>query len=86
MYELEEGGSVLRWCQGTVTMVSDGKNIRIGPRSYYAKGHAVMIHWDATELEPESESSKELLKSKWNPKGKHTDGSWQLADVRIKQK
>ncbi len=45
-YDLEEGGSELCWSQGTVMLVSDGKNImKPGKRAhtYYPKGYAVMI-------------------------------------------
>jgi len=39
----------------------------------------VIIRWDADKArkEPESESAKRLLQSKWNPK-QHSDGAWRF--------
>ena len=47
-YDIEEGGTELRWCQGEVIDISDGLNIvKPGARtSCYKKGEAVMIKWD----------------------------------------
>ena len=44
----------------------------------YEKGEAVMICWDANEdlEEISTNSSQRLLKSKWNPKGRYSEGSW----------
>lgn len=72
----------MRWSAGEVILVSDGKNI-IKPgtwRAHYKKGEAVMIRWDADEArkEPVSESSKRLIKSKWNPKGVQGEGGWRF--------
>jgi len=46
----------------------------------YKAGEAVLIRWDANAERNElaSESVQCLLPSKWNPKGKHTEGSWRL--------
>ena len=86
-YELDEGGSELRWSQGEVVKVSDGSNIlKPGARSAcYAKGEAVLIQWDENkeQNEPSTISSQRLLTSKWNPKGSHSEGAWRF-DVRPK--
>jgi len=37
--------------------------------------HSLLIPF--TEKEPESESAKRLLQSKWNPK-QHSDGAWRF--------
>ena len=85
VYELAEsegGGEVLRWCQGEVMFVSDGTNITKpgSVRAKFKKGEAVWLKWDAIpeRNEAEYESSQRLLKSKWNPRGKHTKDSWRL--------
>lgn len=80
-YEIDGGGSELRWCQGEVIKVSDGTNI-VKPNSCTAcfkRGEAVVMRWDANDErnEPSSESAQRLLPSKWNPK-EHTDGSWRF--------
>ena len=37
-YDLDAGGSELRWSQGKVVLVSDGHNISRGPRSCWGAG------------------------------------------------
>ena len=63
-------------------MVSDGTNmIKPGAQTAcYKPGEAVVIRWDANEErnEASNESAQRLLKSKWNPRGKHSEGSWRL--------
>ena len=84
--DLEEGGSVLRWCQGEVTKVSNGKNTKTPgcPRACCKKGEAVNIMWDAIEERGEDsvELPQRLLPSKWNPKRDHAEGCWRL-NVRV---
>ena len=79
---LNDGGSELRWSQGEVIQVSDGTNIlKPGARNAcYKKNEAVVICWDSNEdrFEPSTISSQRLLPSKWNPKGKHTEGAWRF--------
>ena len=62
--------------------VSTGKNItRPGARTAcFKKGEGVLIRWDANEAysEPSTTSAQRLLPTKWNPKGKHTEGAWRL--------
>ena len=86
-YELDNGGSEPRWCAGQVILVSDGRNIAKGPRSFYKEGEAVMMRWDAApdrksmaypQGEPVSESAARLLKSMWNPRGVQRDGGWRF--------
>ena len=81
-YDLEEGGTELRWSQGEVILVSNGSNIlKPNARSAcYKRGEAVMIKWDANKDRNEdiSTSSQRLLPSKWNPRGKHVVGGWRL--------
>ena len=81
-YELEIGGTELRWSQGEVIMISDGSNIlKPGARTAKFKaGEAVRICWDANtdRNEPIHITDQRLLPSKWNPKGKHSDGSWRF--------
>jgi len=85
-YDLEEGGSEVRWSAGEVVLVSDGTNIK--PKSKFPAGQAVMIRWD-DPWEPTSERDKRteeerrlsavrLLKSKWNPKGEQGNGAWRF--------
>ena len=86
-YLLEEGGAVLRWCQGKVLSVSNGNNI-VKPGKYTAcfkEGEAVMFQWDPIENRNEDTyiSSQRLLPSKWNPQQNHTEGCWRL-DVKKK--
>ena len=48
---LEEGGEVLRWCQGEVLSVSNGDNI-VKPGKFkvcHKQGEAVMFQWDPIE-------------------------------------
>ena len=82
LYNLDEGGSELRWCQGVVTAVSNGSNIvRTGSKTAcYKAGEAVMIRWDENKArnEPSSESGQRLLPSKWNPRGVHREGCWRF--------
>ena len=84
-----DGGSELRWCQGEVVRVSNGSNIlRTNARTAcYNAGEAVLMRWDESKErnEPASESAQRLLPSKWNPRGKHTDGSWRF-DIDISGK
>ena len=42
-------------------------------------GEGLMIRWDADKArkEPESESTKRLLSSKWNP-SQHSNGAWRF--------
>ena len=79
-YDLEEGGSELRWSQGVVLSISDGSNmLKPGARTAMFKAReAVEIRWDANVKlnEPESTSFQRLLQNKWNPKGKHSEGCW----------
>ena len=81
-YTLEEGGTELRWSQGTVVKISNGSNIlKCGARTAkFKKGEAVLIKWDANPArnEIESTSAQRLLHSKWNPKQTHTAGSWRF--------
>ena len=81
-WNLEEGGTELRWSQGEVVDVSDGSNIlKTGARSAcYKKGEAVMIRWDADKDRNEHShvSSQRLLPSKWNPKKEHSEGAWRF--------
>ena len=85
-YELEEGGSELRWSQGEVLKVSDGTNM---PKptlpdgrsaGKYAKGTAVLVRWDSNRKRGgrQTVSVWPILPSKWNPKGAHTQGAWRL--------
>ena len=71
--------SQLRWSQGVVTVVSNGKNIvKIGARTAcYKVGKAVMIRWDANQaMNEESTESVQCLKPRqYNPLI-HSDGSW----------
>ena len=68
-------------------MISDGSNIiKQGARTAcYKVGEAVLILWDANKERKESSSTsaQRLLPSKWNPKGKHSDGAWRM-DVTLK--
>ena len=78
-YELDEGGSELRWSQGKLLSVSDDSNtLKPGARSAcYARGEAVLIQWDENKVrnEPSTTSSQRLLISKWNPKCTHSEGA-----------
>ena len=40
----------------------------------------MVIYWDANEdqFEPSTIPSQRILSSKWNPKGKHTEGAWRF--------
>ena len=75
----------LRWSQGEVIGISDGKNmIRCGHRTAcYKKGEAVQIKWDknATRDEESCVTVQRLLKSKWNPKNQ-SEEAWRL-DVKV---
>ena len=81
-WDLEEGGTELRLSQGEVIEISNGSNIlKPGARSScYKKGEAVMIKWDENKDKKQLsyESPQRLLKSKWNPKNKHSDGAWRF--------
>ena len=84
---LEEGGEVVRWCQGEVLSVSNGDNI-VKPGKFKAchkQGEAVMFQGDPIENRNENShiSSQRLLPSKWNPKQNHSEGCWRL-DVKNK--
>ena len=72
--------TAMRWCQGMVIDVLDGKNMfkgNNGSRRKYKPGEAVMVLWDAIpELDqPPCESAQVLLRSKWN---KQVIGSWRM--------
>ena len=77
-YNLDKGGTELRWSQGEVVLVSNGFNIvKPNARSEcYKKGEVVMIQWDANEDRNEeiTTSYQRLMPSKCNPRGKHMDG------------
>ena len=62
------------------------KHLKPGTRSAcYARGKVVLIQWDKNKErnEPSTTSSQRLLVSKWNPKGRHSEGAWRF-DVRPK--
>ena len=65
-YDLEEGGTELRWSQGVVIAISDGNNmLKPGARTAKFKlGESVMIKWDANpdRNELSSTSAQRLLK------------------------
>ena len=86
IYELDVGGTELRWCQGEVILISDGSNIlKPGARTAKFKaGEAVRIRWDANidRNEPVHTTAQRLLPTKWNPKGKHSDGCWRF-DLKV---
>ena len=88
-YNFDEGSTKLRWSQGEVVLVSDGFNIvKQNARSAcYKKGEAVMIRWDANEDRNEeiTTTSKRLMPSKWNPRGKHMEGGWRLDIGNVEQ-
>ena len=75
--ELES--DTLIWCQGKVTEVADGTNLRKNESNteFYRQGVAALIQWDADETrgEESSISIAYLPKNKWN---KHVEGSWRL--------
>ena len=81
-WNLEEGGTELRWSQGEMVDVSDGPNIlKPGAHSAcYKKGKAVMIRWDADKdgSEPSHVSVQRLSPSNWNPKEEHSEGAWRF--------
>ena len=81
-YDLEEGGSELRWSQGKVVLVSNDSNIvKIGYHTaFYKAGEIVLICWDTNEErnEPSTTSAQRLLPKKWNPKGGYSNGSWRV--------
>ena len=86
-YDLEEGGTELRWSQGKVVLVSNGTNM-LKPNARTAcfkKGEAVMICWGANKERNEAVtvSTQRLLPSKWNPKGKHMEGAWRIDVERV---
>ena len=67
LYELEEGGTELRWIQGKVVSVSDGANIiKPGSRTAcFKKGEGVLICWDANKERNEVETvSPPLIENK----------------------
>ena len=70
------------WSQGEVVFISYGSNIiKEGARTAcYKAGETVLILWDANEERNEfsSTSAQRLLPSKWNPKGKHSNGAWRM--------
>ena len=80
-YDLENGSTDLRWCQGLVNEISDGSNmVQLGKRTKskcYDANKAVMVLWDPIpELDmPEQETVQPLLPSKWN---KQVVGSWRF--------
>ena len=81
-WDLEEGGTELRWSQGEVIAISSGSNmLKPGARSAcYLKGEAAMITWDENKDRNQRSysSSQRLLVSKWNPKNKHSHGAWRF--------
>eukprot|EP00966_Prymnesium_polylepis_P257616 5951337-Prymnesium_polylepis.2 len=82
-YELDGGGSELRWSQGEVILVSDGKNIPCPPparTAMFKANEAVIIRWDANKQRKEvvTESAYRLLPSWWNPRGAHFEGAWRM--------
>ena len=81
------GGSELRGSQGKVILISDGSNIiKQGARTAcYKVGEEVLISWDANEERNESSltSAQRLIPSKWDPKGKRSDGAWRM-DVTLR--
>ena len=85
-YDLEEGGTEIRWSQGEVIAISDGFNmLKLGARTVKFKlGESVMINWDANpdRNERSSTSAQQLLRTKWNPRGKHSDGCWRF-DLKV---
>ena len=86
-YDLDEGGTDIRWSQGEVILFSNGSNIlKTGARSECFKaGEAIIMRWDenVSREEEGNDPAQRLLPSKWNPKGNHTEGSWHL-DVETK--
>ena len=86
-YDLDEGGSELRWSQGKVVLISNGSNIvKIGSRiACYKPREAVLICWDGNEerKEPSTTSPQRLLPSKWNPK-RHSHGAWRMEIILCK--
>ena len=79
------GETEARWSAGSVVRVADGREPHMydfdknGKSVRIKAGEGVMIRWDADPVrgEPESESAKRLLPSKWNPK-QHSDGAWRF--------
>jgi len=71
-FELDDGSSTLRWCQGEVLSVVEG-----------SKDPAVEVEWDAMPdvagFEDSQVSNQRLLPSLWN---KDKDGGWRM-DVEI---
>jgi len=85
-YDLDAGGTEVRWAAGEVIEVSDGTNL-IKPgttRAKIPKGEGALIRWDdAWEPtkpggEPVRESAVVLARAKWNPKGVQREGSWRF--------
>ena len=78
-FDLEDGTSATRWCQGVVTEISDGTNIvMLGKKTRcYEKNKAVMVLWDdIPEMDfLQQEVAQPLLPSKWN---KHSIGGWRF--------
>ena len=78
------GETVMRWCQGEVRKVSDGKSMyKPGTRQKFKAGEAVMVLWDPIpEIdEPSQEYAVRLLPTKWNPKNV-SENAWRL-DVKV---
>ena len=81
-----------RWSAGSVIKIVDGKAPHVfdfnqaGNSVAIKAGEGVIIRWDADKArkEPESESAKRLLQSKWNPK-QHSDGAWAMAVRRLRE-
>lgn len=79
------GATEARWSAGVVIRVADGKPPYMydfnsaGKEVCIKAGEGAMIRWDADRAreEPETESAKRLLPSKWNPK-QHSDGAWRF--------
>ena len=82
IHNLDEGSTELRQSQGEVVLVSDRFNIvKHNTRSTCCKkGEAVMMRWDTNEDRNEEiiTTSKRVMPSKWNPRGKNMDGGWRL--------
>ena len=71
---------ILEWCTGTVTRVSDGKNIRTmgnEKNKFYKKGGAVEIQWHADESKGEDISYSIVTTCKGNF-NKNIETSWRL--------
>ena len=85
-WNIEEGGTELRWSQSEVVDISNGSNILkpgVHILAYSNKGEAVTIRWDEDIYISEISrvSSQRLLPSKWNSKKEYSNGAWRF-DVK----